>query len=234
MARCRPFAIPARACSKACPIPFEATRYHSLVVARDSIPECLEVTAWTESADGSIDEVMGFRHRELAVEGGSSTPSPSSPSTVTISCATSWACRAHWRPDATMTESAMSFTPQEALQRTIEHREIFHDEMMSLMRQIMRGEVSPLMTAAIITGLRVKKETIGEITAAARVMRELATPVPSADSSHFVDIVGTGGDGAGQLQYLDHGHVRGRGGRRARGQAWRAQRVVQVGQCGPA
>ncbi|NII09759.1 anthranilate phosphoribosyltransferase [Oleiagrimonas sp. C23AA] len=98
-----------------------------------------------------------------------------------------------------MTESAMSFTPQEALQRTIEHREIFHDEMMSLMRQIMRGEVSPLMTAAIITGLRVKKETIGEITAAARVMRELATPVPSADSSHFVDIVGTGGDGAGSF-----------------------------------
>ncbi|NII09758.1 aminodeoxychorismate/anthranilate synthase component II [Oleiagrimonas sp. C23AA] len=51
------------------PDPFEATRYHSLVVARDSIPKCLEVTAWTESADGSIDEVMGFRHRELAVEG---------------------------------------------------------------------------------------------------------------------------------------------------------------------
>ena len=54
----------------------------------------------------------------------------------------------------------MSITPQEALQRTIEHREIFHDEMVDLMRQIMRGEVSPaLMVAAIITGLRVKKET---------------------------------------------------------------------------
>ncbi len=93
----------------------------------------------------------------------------------------------------------ITITPQEALQRTIEHREIFHDEMIALMRQIMRGEVSPLMTAAIITGLRVKKETIGEITGAARVMRELATRVPLdgvGANEHFVDIVGTGGDGA--------------------------------------
>ena len=90
----------------------------------------------------------------------------------------------------------MAITPHEALQRTIEHREIFHDEMLSLMRQIMAGEVSPLMTAAIITGLRVKKETIGEIAAAAQVMRELATRVAVPDESNFVDIVGTGGDGS--------------------------------------
>ena len=88
----------------------------------------------------------------------------------------------------------MSITPHEALQRTIEHREIFHDEMLSLMRQIMAGEVSPLMTAAIVTGLRVKKETIGEITAAAQVMRELSTRVEVAGEKNFVDIVGTGGD----------------------------------------
>jgi anthranilate phosphoribosyltransferase len=87
-------------------------------------------------------------------------------------------------------------TPQEALQRTIEHREIFHDEMLHLMRQIMAGEVSPLMTAAILTGLRVKKETIGEISAAAQVMRELSTKVVTPHNPHFVDIVGTGGDGA--------------------------------------
>jgi len=87
-------------------------------------------------------------------------------------------------------------TPQEALQRTIEHREIFHDEMLHLMRQIMNGEVSPLMMAAILTGLRVKKETIGEISAAAKVMRELCTRVDAPANAHFVDIVGTGGDGA--------------------------------------
>ena len=95
-----------------------------------------------------------------------------------------------------MTPRELHITPQEALQRTIEHREIFHDEMIALMRQIMRGEVSPLMTAAIITGLRVKKETVGEITGAARVMRELAAKVEAPPHAHFVDIVGTGGDGA--------------------------------------
>ncbi|THU01498.1 anthranilate phosphoribosyltransferase [Lampropedia puyangensis] len=90
----------------------------------------------------------------------------------------------------------MPITPQEALQRTIEHREIFHDEMLHLMRLIMQGEISPLMTAAIITGLRVKKETIGEITAAASVMRELSRKVTPKNTDHMVDIVGTGGDGA--------------------------------------
>lgn len=85
-------------------------------------------------------------------------------------------------------------TAQEALQRTIEHREIFHDEMLHLMRLIMAGAVSPVMTAAILTGLRVKKETIGEITAAAMVMRELCTKVEVPHDDHFVDIVGTGGD----------------------------------------
>ncbi len=90
----------------------------------------------------------------------------------------------------------MPITPTEALQRTIEHREIFHDEMLHLMRLIMQGEMTPVMTAAIITGLRVKKETIGEITAAAQVMREFATPVQVNDKTHLVDIVGTGGDGS--------------------------------------
>ena len=90
----------------------------------------------------------------------------------------------------------MAFTPQDALQRAIEHREIFFDEMVELMRQIMAGEVSPVMTAAILTGLRVKKETIGEIAAAASVLREFSRPVEVADRTHLVDIVGTGGDGA--------------------------------------
>jgi anthranilate phosphoribosyltransferase len=90
----------------------------------------------------------------------------------------------------------MTITPHDALQRTIEHREIFHDEMIDLMRQIMRGEVSPAMTAAILTGLRVKKETVGEIAGAAAVMRELAEKVVVPPHPHMLDIVGTGGDGA--------------------------------------
>src|SRR3990167_994145 len=101
------------------PSPFQATRYHSLVVEKESLPDCLEITAWTENEDGIFDE------------------------------------------------------------------------MVDLMRQVMRGEVSPVMTAALLTGLRVKKETIGEIAAAASVMRELAARVEVPDNSHFVDIVGT-------------------------------------------
>ena len=87
-------------------------------------------------------------------------------------------------------------TPQDALVRVIEHREIFHDEMLSLMRQIMSGEMSPTLIAAIITGLRVKKETIGEITAAAQVMREFSTKVEIGDQEHLLDTCGTGGDSA--------------------------------------
>ena len=90
----------------------------------------------------------------------------------------------------------MPITPQEALQRTIEHREIFHDEMLKVVRMIMSGELSPVMMAAFLVGLRVKKETIGEITAAAQVMREFSTKVNVADKTHLVDIVGTGGDGS--------------------------------------
>lgn len=87
-------------------------------------------------------------------------------------------------------------TPQEALARVIEHREIFHEEMLDVMRQIMGGEVSPVMIAAIIVGLRVKKETIGEIAAAAQVMREFSTKVPVTDKAALVDTCGTGGDSA--------------------------------------
>jgi len=84
----------------------------------------------------------------------------------------------------------------EAIQRTVEHREIFHDEMLHVMRQIMRGELSQAQIAGFIIGLRVKKETVGEIAAAAQVMREFATMVPLKDHHHVVDVVGTGGDGA--------------------------------------
>jgi len=87
-------------------------------------------------------------------------------------------------------------TDQQALQRVIEHREIFHDEMLGLMRRIMTGEMSPVVMAGLITGLRVKKETVGEVTAAAQVMREFATPVEVVDKAHLVDLCGTGGDGA--------------------------------------
>lgn len=90
----------------------------------------------------------------------------------------------------------MTFTPKQALERVIEHREIFRDEMTALMRQIMTGEVSPTLIAAILIGLRVKKETVGEIAAAAMVMRDLSMKVPVDNTQTLVDTCGTGGDGA--------------------------------------
>jgi len=87
-------------------------------------------------------------------------------------------------------------TPQQALTRLVEQREIFHDEMLSLMRQIMRGELTPVQVSGILTGLRVKKETVGEIAAAAQVMREFAAAVPARNGAHLVDTCGTGGDAA--------------------------------------
>ncbi|HAT38890.1 anthranilate phosphoribosyltransferase [Polynucleobacter necessarius] len=90
----------------------------------------------------------------------------------------------------------MPITPQEALQRCIEHRELFHDEMTDMMRLIMSGAMSPELVAGLLAALRTKKETVGEIAAAAKVMREFATPVKVADRSHLVDVVGTGGDSA--------------------------------------
>ncbi len=87
-------------------------------------------------------------------------------------------------------------TPQQALVRLIEQREIFYDEMLSLIRQIMSGEMSPTLIAAILVGLRVKKETIGEISAAAFVMREFALKVPVSKRENLVDTCGTGGDAA--------------------------------------
>jgi anthranilate phosphoribosyltransferase len=87
-------------------------------------------------------------------------------------------------------------TPQQALVRLIEQREIFYDEMLSLMRQIMSGEVTQAQIAGILIGLRVKKETVGEISAAAQIMREFATKVPVTDRTHLVDTCGTGGDAA--------------------------------------
>jgi hypothetical protein len=127
-------------------------------------------------------------------------------------------------------EPPMPMTPQEALQRTIEHREIFHDEMLHLMRMIMKRRAVAGDDGRLITGLRVKKETIGEITAAAQVMREFSTKVHVADTTHLVDIVGTGGDGSHTFNIstcsMFVAAAAGRQGQQAR----RAQRQQQVGQ----
>jgi anthranilate phosphoribosyltransferase len=101
--------------------------------------------------------------------------------------------------------------------------------MLSLMRRIMSGEVTPVMIAALTVGLRVKKETIGEIAAAAQVMREFATQVEVPDREHLVDIVGTGGD-ASHTFNISTRRCSSRRRRRARRQARRPLGVVEVRQ----
>ena len=160
------------------PNPLQATRYHSLVIERDSLPDCLEVTAWTRRRRNHGRATQDAPGRRRAV------PSRIDPD------------RARPRAASQFPGGTQAMTPQEALARVIEHREIFREEMLSLMRQIMTGEVSPTLIAAILVGLRVKKETIGEIAAAAEVMREFATSVPVADEPSLIDTCGTGGDAA--------------------------------------
>ncbi|MEJ2795754.1 anthranilate phosphoribosyltransferase [Iodobacter sp. LRB] len=87
-------------------------------------------------------------------------------------------------------------TIQAALNRLIDNNELFYDEMLYLMRQIMTGEMSPVQTAALLIGLRTKVESVSEIAASATVMRELSTKVNVQDRSHLIDTCGTGGDGA--------------------------------------
>ena len=86
--------------------------------------------------------------------------------------------------------------PQEALMRVIDHHEILHDEMLSLMHQIIEGKISPELVSAIIIGLRVKRETVGEIVAASQVIRNLVTKVGLTNPQNLVDTCGTGGDTA--------------------------------------
>jgi anthranilate phosphoribosyltransferase len=90
----------------------------------------------------------------------------------------------------------MPMSPSEALQCCIEGRELSHEDMTAMMRHIMSGDIPPTLVAAFLVALRTKKETVGEIAAAAQVMREFATPVHVPDIAHLVDVVGTGGDGA--------------------------------------
>jgi anthranilate phosphoribosyltransferase len=86
------------------------------------------------------------------------------------------------------------FTPQEAINRLSDKREIFYDEMVDLFRQVMEGKVTPVQLSAILMGLHVKSESVSEIAAAAQVMREFSTKVNVAETAHLVDTCGTGGD----------------------------------------
>ncbi len=87
-------------------------------------------------------------------------------------------------------------THQAALNILLARQDLDREAMLSLMRQIMGGELTPVQIAGLLIALRAKGETVTEIAAAAEVMRELSTKVPVAGDEHLVDTCGTGGDGA--------------------------------------
>jgi len=89
----------------------------------------------------------------------------------------------------------MAITFKNALQRLLDARDLSHDEMLDMMRQVMGGELTPAQIAGFLVALRIKGETVDEIAAAAEVMRELATHVTVEDRTHLIDTCGTGGDG---------------------------------------
>jgi len=160
---------------------FPAARYHSLAVERRSLPECLAVSAW--SADG---EVMGLRHREHQIEGVQFHPE-SVATTVGRKLLANFLER---RRHATAPDL------RAAIARAVEGKALTREETEGAMRIIMSGEATGAQIGAFLTALRMKGETVDEITAAATVMREKALRVERPADRIVVDTCGTGGDSA--------------------------------------
>jgi anthranilate phosphoribosyltransferase len=188
------------------PSPFTATRYHSLCVDADTVPDVLEVQAHTP--DGVI---MGVRHRELAVFGVQFHPESvltpegtkllanfldvagevplarGASGTPAIVAAAGGAARAS-------AGAAEITTAAAAIGRVATGASLTEDESYIVMNQIMDGDATPSQISALITGMRMKGETVDEIVGFARAMREHATPVRPTVSG-YIDTCGTGGDG---------------------------------------
>jgi anthranilate synthase/phosphoribosyltransferase len=155
--------------------PFSAIRYHSLTVDREKLPDCLEVTAWTD--DGTI---MGLRHRQFPVEG------------------------VQFHPESFMTQNGKELlnnfikkkhkTIKDMIQKLTSGQSLTEEEAASSMEEIMNGTATPAQFGAFVTTLRFKGETVEEIIGFARTMRAKAVPI--AVTGNVVDTCGTGGDGA--------------------------------------
>jgi anthranilate phosphoribosyltransferase len=188
------------------PSPFTATRYHSLCVDAETVPDVLEVQAHTP--DGVI---MGVHHRELPIFGVQFHPESvltpegtkllanfldvagevplerGASGTAAIVAAAGGAARASAGAAEVATAAA-------AIGRVATGASLTEDEAYIVMNQIMDGEATPSQISALITGMRMKGETVDEIVGFARAMREHATPVRPTVSG-YIDTCGTGGDG---------------------------------------
>ena len=161
---------------------FSATRYHSLAVERGSLPVCLTVSAW--AADG---EIMGLRHREFEVEGVQFHPE----SVVTGAVGRRLLANFLDRGSRTRPVDLRS-----AIAHAVDGKPLSREETEGALRVIMSGEATPAQIASFLTALRMRGETVEEITAAATVMREKAHHVARPTDRVVVDTCGTGGDGS--------------------------------------
>ena len=170
------------------PMPFEATRYHSLVLQEDSIPENLSVMAWCDYKDGH--EIMGIKHNRFDIQGVQFHPE-----SILTPCGHDLLNNFLQSLRSVADRNIEIMDIKQAIARVADSRDLALDEMKAVMGQIMRGEATDAQIGAFLMGLRLKGESLDEITGAVMVMRELASGVDVA-AEHMVDIVGTGGDGA--------------------------------------
>ncbi len=164
------------------------------MIDKDSLPDCLEVTAWTEDAQGELDEIMGVRHREYQVEGVQFHPESilTEHGYALLQNFLEQASAGRRQPRREMMEI------QAAIKSVMARQDLSIDEMASVMQQIMTGECTASQIGGFLVGLRMKGESVDELSAAARVMRELSTRV-EVGCDHLVDTAGTGGDSSGSF-----------------------------------
>lgn len=201
--------------------PFEACRYHSLIIERETVPDCLEVTAVTDR-----DEIMGIRHTKYPIEGvqfhpesiltrggkrilqnflemtdefhgaGSEVRQPSLPDSKSASLST--ACKRK-RPKKSAAMSLKEvYMLREAIKKATRGEDLTREEMELAMDEVMTGKATAAQIGSFLTALKMKGETVAEITGAATVMRRNAVRVPVQDNgTPLLDTCGTGGDGLG-------------------------------------
>ncbi|MGO9117677.1 MAG: bifunctional anthranilate synthase component II/anthranilate phosphoribosyltransferase [Desulfomonilaceae bacterium] len=202
--------------------PFEACRYHSLVIEPESLPDCLEVTAVTEQG-----EIMGIKHRSYPIEGVQFHPesilTPGGKrilqNFLKITDEFHFArCEAHqpnssdpksgyrpaagkgkwWKNPASATSSKEVGMLKEAIKKATRKEDLTREEMEMAMEEVMAGDATPAQIGSLLTALKMKGETVAEITGAATVMRRNAVRVPVENNgTPLLDTCGTGGDGLG-------------------------------------
>ncbi|HMB00675.1 MAG TPA: anthranilate phosphoribosyltransferase, partial [Spirochaetota bacterium] len=162
------------------PAPLKATRYHSLVIDKATLPESFIVTAYSEDR-----EIMAIRHKRYKVEGVQFHPE-------SVASQKGKQLLLNF-----LQEPAMENIIKPSLQKLHAGKNLTALETEQIMNLMSEGKVTPVMSAAILTALNIKKETVEEITGFARIMREKATLIKKPKNKKVIDTCGTGGDNSG-------------------------------------